>query len=170
MNMVNVNFVFLSFDYLLLSFQFIVDSGPVVLNLVFPQKWSDEMIIFNAHKVVCKNGSEDELIVMQKPSTAVHVVILPHSEVSVSRLSIADMWPYEQAISLLDAVHETTAVLAAIFIHHMSFTSLFIKRPIASIPSLLLSINLNAETVAQRLQFVFKFFCYQCDILYNSEL
>ncbi len=107
------------------------------------------MIILDAHKIVGEDRCEDELVSVEEPSTAMHVVFLPHPEISVSCLTVANMWPNELTVSLLDAIDETATVLTAIFVDHVSFTSLFVERPITCIPTLLLSVNLNTEAVAQ---------------------
>lgn len=128
------------------------------------------MVVLDADEVVSEDGSEHELIAVEESAASVHFVMLPHAQVGVPELTLTDMWPGELAVALLYAVYETASVLAAIFVDHMSFPSLLVERPVTRIPALFQRVDIDSESMAHGLEFVFEFLRHQRKILHNHKL
>ena len=86
---------------------------------------------------------------MVETTLAAHHAIAPRAEVLVAVLALLTLSrPHEMAVTTLDAVDESAAVLAAISVHHVSIARDLVIVPVTSVASALVSVDLNSKAMA----------------------
>jgi hypothetical protein len=105
-------------------------------------------------------------------TSTVHGTILPVSNINVSSflysgLILGFFWPNKVTITVFNSVYKSTAVLRAILENHVSVTCFLVEQPVTSISTAAVWIDLDTEAMADRLKFIFKIFCNECNIFYK---
>lgn len=146
------------------------DPLQVLKGLGLGHEGVHEVAALDQGKVVAESRLDNETVAVLESAFAVHHAVLPVADVDVARLALSALGPHEEAETILDAVQETAPVLGPVFVDQVALTRHLIVVPVTRVPASAVTINLNAEPVADGLQMLLQIVLNSVNVLNDEHI